>query len=58
MTAARTALRLKPDHGLFPPRDYLAYRGEKVYGAPLSQAPPGEFIRYLEWCKAFPRPIG
>jgi hypothetical protein len=40
-----------------PDRAYLRYRGQAVYGAPLSLIPPADVIRYLEWCKAFPGPI-
>ena len=54
-------LRLIPDQwwrrGPFPSRAYLAYRGQAVYGMPLTQIPPDDFIRYLQWCKAFPGPI-
>jgi hypothetical protein len=54
-------LRLIPNgwwrHGPMPPRSYLDYRGRAVYGMPLSQVPPVDFIRYLEWCKSFPGPI-
>jgi hypothetical protein len=40
-----------------PARAYLRYRGQAVYGAPLSLIPPPDVVRYLEWCKAFPGPI-
>lgn len=54
-------LRLVPNgwwrHGPIPPRAYLDYRGKAVYGMPLSEVPAVDFIRYLEWCKAFPGPI-
>ena len=53
--------RLVPDRpwrrGLIPSSAYLEYRGKAVYGMPLAQIPPVDFIRYLEWCKAFPGPI-
>jgi hypothetical protein len=59
--AAALAARLVPNQwwrfGPFPPRAYLDYRGNAVYGMPLIQIPADEFIRYLEWCKAFPGPI-
>jgi len=44
-------------NGVIPPRDYLEYRGKAVYGIPLSELPAEEFLRYLEWCKAFPAAI-
>ena len=56
-TALRTALRLHPQGGLLPPTEYLEHRGSAVYGEPLGQVPAREFVRYLEWCKAFPGPI-
>ncbi|HJR25527.1 MAG TPA: hypothetical protein VJ804_08645 [Acidimicrobiales bacterium] len=40
-----------------PDRAYLRYRGQAVYGAPLSLVPPEDVVRYLEWCRAFPGPI-
>lgn len=43
--------------GPLPDRAYLRYRGQAVYGAPLSRIPPPDVIAYLEWCKAFPGPI-
>jgi hypothetical protein len=43
--------------GLTPPKEYLDYRASAVYGLPLGKLRPDEFIRYLEWCKAFPAPI-
>ena len=42
---------------LVPSRDYLDYRGRAVYGMPLAKVPAAEFIRYLEWCRAFPAPV-
>lgn len=59
--AVATALRLVPNgwwrRGPIPPREYLHYRGKAVYGMALSKVPAVDFIRYLEWCKAFPGPI-
>lgn len=43
--------------GPFPDRIYLDYRGQAVYGMPLSRIPAVDFIRYLEWCRDFPGPI-
>ena len=43
--------------GPLPDRAYLRYRGQAVYGTPLSLIPPPDVVRYLEWCKAFPGPI-
>lgn len=61
IAALLLALRLVPDqwwrHGPFPERSYLEYRGNAVYGMPLALIPPVDFVRYLEWCKAFPGPI-
>lgn len=61
ITAVALTWRLVPDgwlrHGPFPPRAYLDYRGRAVYGMPLVEVPARDFIRYLEWCKAFPGPI-
>lgn len=55
------ARRLIPNgwwlRGPLPPRAYLDYRGRAVYGMPLSEVPAFDFVRYLEWCKAFPGPI-
>jgi hypothetical protein len=60
-TALALALRLVPwpwgRRGPLPDRAYLAYRGEAVYGMPLSAIPPGDVVRYLEWCRSFPGPI-
>ena len=53
-------VRVLPDRwwlGPLPSREYVAYRGRAVYGMPLAQIPAADFIRYLEWCKAFPGPI-
>lgn len=59
--AVGLAFRLVPSrwwrNGLLPPREYLEYRGIAVYGMPLTRVPASEFIRYLEWCKAFPGPV-
>lgn len=59
--ALALAIRLVPNdwwrRGPIPPRDYLDYRGRAVYGLPLYEVPAVDFIRYLEWCKAFPGPI-
>lgn len=61
LTAVQLGLRLVPNRWwtgrILPPREYLAYRGEFVYGMPLDQVPAHEFIQYLEWCRAFPGPI-
>lgn len=61
MTAIRSAFRLIPDrwwrYGPLPRKDYLDYRGNAVYGMSLTCVPPIDFIRYLEWCRAFPGPI-
>lgn len=43
--------------GPLPPIDYIDYRGQAVYGMPLIDIPKDEFIRYMEWCKAFPGPV-
>lgn len=51
--AVGVAVRMGPR----PDRSYLRYRGEAVYGAPLSLVPAADVVRYLEWCKAFPGPI-
>jgi hypothetical protein len=60
-TALRTALRMAPNqwwrHGIVPPAEYRQYRANAVYGLPLFDVPPPEFIRYLEWCKDFPGPV-
>jgi hypothetical protein len=60
-TSLRATLRLVPAkwwrNGLIPPRRYIEYRGVAVYGMPLHSVPAGEFIRYLEWCRAFPGPV-
>ena len=53
-------IRLVPNdwwRGLTPAKEYISYRGSAVYGMPLSEIPAVDFIRYLEWCKAFPGPI-
>jgi len=61
LSAGALGIRLIPNQwwrrGPFPRSEYLAYRGAAVYGMPLIQIPPSEFIRYLEWCRAFPGPI-
>jgi hypothetical protein len=61
VTAVLVSIRLIPDRwwrrGVLPPREYLEYRGNAVYGMPLLDIPADEFIRYMEWCKAFPGPI-
>jgi hypothetical protein len=44
-------------NGVLPPREYRLCRGNAIYGMPLSRIPARDFIRYLEWCKAFPSPI-
>lgn len=55
------SLRLIPwpwdRRGPIPDREYLNYRGQAVYGMPLSLIPAEDFIRYLEWCRSFPGPI-
>ena len=60
-TAVATAIRFVPDRwwrrGPMPAREYLDYRGNGIYGMPLSEVPPADLIHYLEWCKAFPGPI-
>jgi len=60
-SAIGLAVRLVPNQwwrrGPIPPHDYLAYRGNAVYGMPVSTIPVSDFLRYLEWCKAFPGPI-
>lgn len=60
-TSLSLVLRLIPDRpfrrGPFPPGQYLRYRGQAVYGMPLSLVPAVDFIRYLEWCKSFPGPV-
>jgi hypothetical protein len=56
----RLMFRLLPDRWWrepLPSREYVEYRGGAVYGMPVLQIPPADFIRYLEWCKAFPGPI-
>lgn len=59
--ALGVVVRLIPNgwtrRGPLPPRAYLKYRGQSVYGMPLSDVPAVDVIRYLEWCKAFPGPI-
>lgn len=60
VTAGALAVRLVPNdwwRGITPPVEYLHYRGPSVYGAEMSEIPAVDFIRYLEWCKAFPGPI-
>ncbi|MGH9076808.1 MAG: hypothetical protein ACRDY0_05045 [Acidimicrobiales bacterium] len=59
--AAALAVRMVPRQwwrrGLLPPPTYLEYRAEGVYGAPLTEVSPADFVGYLEWCRAFPGPI-
>jgi hypothetical protein len=61
LISVQTAVRLIPDswwrRGPLPTHEYLEYRGSAVFGVPLAEVPANEFIRYLEWCKAFPGPI-
>lgn len=60
-SAGALVIRMVPNQwwrrGPLPRSEYLAYRGTAVYGMPLIEIPPPEFIRYLEWCRAFPGPI-
>ena len=58
LSTVRLFLRLIPSRiRPWPSREYLDYRGRAVYGMPLLQIPPSDFIRYVEWCKAFPGPV-
>jgi len=61
LAALRLAGRVVPEQWWFrgpvPSRAYLDYRGKAVYGTPLALIAPVDFIRYVEWCKAFPGPI-
>ena len=60
--AIALALRLVPNQwwrrGPLPPREYLEYRANAVYGCRLVDIPADALIDYLEWCKAYPRPVG
>jgi len=60
LPAIRLTARLVPDRWWtrpLPSRSYLSYRGNAVYGLPLSLIPPADVVTYLEWCKSFPGPI-
>ncbi|MDP1820618.1 MAG: hypothetical protein Q8K58_12115 [Acidimicrobiales bacterium] len=60
-TAVALLVRLTPSpwdrRGPLPSRTYLSYRGQAVYGMPLSLIPPEDVIRYLQWCRSFPGPV-
>ena len=60
-TTIRLVFRLVPNQwwrrGPWPRREYLEYRTKAVYGLALDDMDPQEFVRYVEWCKAFPAPV-
>ena len=53
LAAVRLGLRMVPDRGLIPSRQYLRFRA-RTYGMPLVDMPAADVIRYLNWCRTFP----
>lgn len=57
-TALRQAVRLAParwwrhpPHLPVPPRGYLAFRLETMYGHAVPRPEPGDVVAYLRWCR-------